>query len=193
MQAATANRTWQGLEELREALWCFLRRYTPDDNEIEDVIQETFVRAARYRVRLEDPRRLKPWAMRIARNVLADHHRRDLRYLSESQLEEGLDGLPTPVQEEGPNGVRIGATFLDQESAVDQLRRAMTQLREEDRRVLRSFYGGPGSCRETAGECGIPPHLVKIRLFRARRRLLRLLRHRVACSEGPRVHGVGVS
>ena len=58
-----------------------------------------------------------------------------------------------------------------QETALAVLVREMVSLRREDRELLRSFYGGLKSCRETAQACEVPPTLVKIRLFRARKML----------------------
>ena len=70
-------------------------------------------------------------------------------------------------------------------------RHRIVALRPDDRRVLGSFYGGAGSCRETARECAIPVHLVKVRLYRARKRLTRALRRGLSL-EGTAL-GVGVA
>jgi RNA polymerase sigma-70 factor (ECF subfamily) len=168
---------WHGLADLRGGLRSVLLRRLPDENEVEDVIQETYLRAARYRGRLQDGRRLRSWATRIALNVLSDRRRREQRYLStepgdrvlEREAEAGGPALPEAA-------LSLGRFEVERERALLVLARARRRLRESDRRVLDSFYGGAGSCRATAEECGIPPHLVKVRLFRARRRLSRAVR-----------------
>ena len=180
MDAATTERTWQGLEDLREVLRCFLRRHSHDDNEIDDVVQETFVRAARYRARLCEPRRLRSWTMRIAMNVLADIRRREQRWVSEAEAESSLEALEV-CDQHSTTALQVGRWEVERDTVLYHLRAAKGTLRSEDRCLLDSFYSGEGSCRRTADECGIPLHLVKVRLFRARQRLLRLLRHRLAC------------
>lgn len=180
MEAATTEATWQGLEECREGLRAFLRRHTRDDSEIDDVVQETFVRAARHRARHRGPRRLSAWVTRIAMNVLADARRRERRWLGEDQAPGALEGAAMPAAEAPTATLRLGSWVLERDAALRHLSDALGGLRVEDRRVLGSFYGGEGSCRRTARECGIPLQLVKVRLFRARKRLLRSLRQRLA-------------
>ena len=183
--SATRKETWTGLEEMRGLLRRFLARHSRDENEIEDVIQETFLRAARYRSNLVDVRRLRSWTMRIAVNVLSDTKRRGTRLRSVAPEDPSLE-LVDATAEGGPGEeqcFRLGRWLLEKDEALGHLQGALAELREDDRRVLGSFYGGLESCRETARECGIPGHLVKIRLFRARQRLLRSIRQRLALGD----------
>jgi RNA polymerase sigma factor (sigma-70 family) len=178
------------LEDLRERLRAHLARHCRDSHEVDDVIQETFVRAALYRKRLSDVRRLEPWAVRIAFNVLTDGRRRASRCTTTTTpgLLEGVEARES--RREADEAIRegeyrIGPWTLDHESALTQLSAALGALREEDRRMLAAFYGGAGSCREAGAACGVPLHRVKVRLFRARRKLLRLLRKRFALAAAP--------
>ena len=181
MVEATAPRAnWDGLEELRGMLTCLLARHTPDANEVDDVIHETFVRAVRYRRNLTDGSRLRSWATRIALNVLSDRKQRAARALT-GRDEAGLDAVAAREVEGSDDAVyRLGRFEVDREKALSLLRSSVACLRPEDRALLTSFYRGDQSTRATARECDIPAHLVKIRLFRARRRLVRLMRHRMA-------------
>lgn len=173
---------WSGLEELRKDLRAYLVGRCHDENELEDVIHETFLRAVRYRGK--GVRKLRPWAFRIARNVLRDHHRREVHIqdLGGEAPEEAI--LVAEEPEEEPE-YRFERWTLDREAALGALTGALARLKPDDQRVLSSFYQGEGTSRATARECEIPHHLVKIRLFRARRRLLRALRQRLALTQGP--------
>jgi len=179
--------SWQGLADLRRGLRAVLSRRLPDENEVEDVIQETYLRAARYRERLQDDRRLRSWTTRIALNVLSDRRRRERRFLAtdpaDQVLERDVEG-ESSAPLDAP--VFLGPWEVERECALGLLARALTRLRESDRRVLGSFYGGEGSCRDTAHECDIPPHLVKVRLFRARRRLSKAMRRELVREPGSR-------
>ena len=172
---------WEGLEGFRSDLRAFLARRCVDENELEDIIHETYVRAVRYRSGSR-PVRLRSWLLSIARNVLLDRRRERERYAPlEPELEPG-GGVGDPSPENGEELFHLGRWTLDRESAVLHLRHALAQLREGDRRLLRSFYEGGEDARATASVCSIPPHLLKTRLFRARRRLLKTLRRHLAPS-----------
>ncbi len=188
---ATLARDWSGLEELRRDLRAFLARKCADENELEDIIHETYLRAARYRTGSQ-PVRLRSWLLSIARNVLLDRRKYKERFSSlndsEPELEWNGDHEEAGEPEER---YQLGRWSLDREAATHHLSLALCNLREGDRRVLRSFYAGGEDSRATARDCAIPPHLVKIRLFRARKRLLKALRRHLALSFGvePRVLG----
>ncbi len=60
---------------LRDGLRHFVKkRVRPDD--VDDVVQEVFVRMQAHAAELRDEERLAAWAFRIARNVIVDHARR---------------------------------------------------------------------------------------------------------------------
>lgn len=176
---------WGGLEELRADLRRYLGQRCRDESEIDDVVQETLLRAARYRERLTEPAKLLPWARRIAANVLCDRVRKERR-LDRVRGQEGmLEAVPATASAPGAAAddggeVRCGSFVLDKHTALEVLAGELGALRSEDRELLVAFYGGAESCREAAETCDVPLSLVKVRLFRARRRLLRAMRRRLA-------------
>lgn len=175
--------SWSELEALRPALRAHLARRCRDANDIEDVIQETLLRAARYRGSLARSDRLLPWVLRISVNVLSDTARRAARLRRVAEADEWLDQVEAPAPArvaEARGAVRVGSTEVEYDVLLEHLREGMDSLKEADREVLRSYYGGAQNCHETAAECDIPAGLVKVRLFRARDRLRRLLKQRVA-------------
>ena len=170
---------WAGLEEMRDGLRSFLVRHCQDENDVEDVIQETFLRAARYR-RGHRVKNLRPWAMRIALNVLADAKRRGVRTQAEPKSSETLEPPARHEATPADSSYRVGEVWLDGESARELVLCTLGRLRGMDRAVLDSYYGGELQTRVVSEECGIPQRVVKVRLYRARQRLLFLLRQRAA-------------
>lgn len=168
---------WEGLEDLRGVLRAFLARHCSDENDVEDVIQETFLRAARYRC-LHRVQNLRPWTMRIALNVLADAKRRGIRTQARTE-DEPFDPPSEPAITEADSAYRIGQRWFDGESARELLLRTLGDLRGKDRSLLDSYYGGEHTTQAAAHECGIPRELVKVRLYRARQRLMSALEQRV--------------
>ena len=180
MEFANARESWAGLEELRPVLQMYLARRCRDENEADDIIQETLLRAARYRSSLSDPERLRAWVIRIAANCLRDHLRREGRLprgeSSEEVFEriEGRESVPGEISEDGQ--LSLNGEVVEKQLALRHVLGAMRRLRDEDQLVLDSYYTAQRSSLETAQICDVAPDLVKCRLFRARRRLRRTLR-----------------
>ena len=179
MGATVEARSWAGLVELERELRAFLGRRCRDESELDDVVQETFLRAARFRASVHDTRNLRGWTLRIGGNVLRDRQRRESR-LPRQAAPGGLDlellGDPREALARDPErAVRVGDRWVASDDAVEVLRAALARLGEHDRAVLAAYYGRGASTAEIALELGLPRELVKVRLFRARRRLLRRL------------------
>jgi RNA polymerase sigma-70 factor (ECF subfamily) len=170
---------WRGLSDLEGDLRAFLGRRCRDESELDDVVQETFLRAARFRSSVQDSRNLRGWTMRIGGNVLRDRQRRESRMprqavagaLELDELHDARDAL----DEDSGRPVRMGDRWVGLHEAAQLLRAAMERLCEHDRTVLDAYYGRGASTAAVALEMGLPRELVKVRLFRARRRLLRRL------------------
>ena len=118
----------------------------------------------------------------VARRLAAAGHPVIVNYRQGAGAEGTLEGLEAPEDDAARDDadLRLGPWVLKRGEALDHLAGAITDLRDDDREVLGSFYGGAQSSRETAEDCAIPPHLVKIRLFRARKRLLGVIQRRLA-------------
>ncbi len=188
---------WSGLEALRPVLRRCLANRCRDDSEADDIIQETLLRAARYRKSLTDPSCLRPWAVRIAHNVLRDHLRSERRLPRNEGAEEALASVegrePTPGEPHDDVRVALVGDVVEREDALVRLDEAVASLRNEDRAVLHSYYRDTGRCAETARVCAIAPALVKVRLFRARRRLMRVIEARVASERARAIGAFGGS
>lgn len=179
VRAAKGVVCWRGLAELEPHVRAYARRRCRDPHELDDVVQETLLRAARYRGGLLDEQRLRPWTLRIAANVLHDRRRRGevLRFLDPE--DEELSELPGSEADPGSAGEWMRLTefgvVMERESLVAHVSRVIGELPPADARVLRSYYREPISSARAASECGVANALVKTRLYRARKRLRRRL------------------
>lgn len=178
-----AVEAWSGLGEIESDLREFLARRCRDSSEVDDVLQETYLRAARHRHALTEAHKLRAWAMRIASNSLRDLQRRNSRLpraeVSESAFDLIVGGEADPALVECDDCVRVGVEWVSRGTALRELAATVCELKPDDRRVLESYYAGGSSGERTARECGLSRALVKVRLFRARRRLARKLRRRL--------------
>ncbi|HTF89458.1 MAG TPA: RNA polymerase sigma factor [Planctomycetota bacterium] len=171
--------SWQGLWEMEPHVRAFAGRRCRDVNELDDVVQETLLRAARYRGGLVDEGRLKPWTLRIAANVVRDRKRRDgaLFFLDPDSAE--LQRIEGSEADPGDAGEWMRLTefgvVMERDALVAHVTEVIGDLSAADARVLRSYYREPLSAARAASECGVANALVKTRLFRARKRLRRRL------------------
>ena len=172
----------------------FLRRRCRDENEVEDLVQETLIRAARYRGHLTHLDRLRSWSLQIASNVFRDHLRRSVRRPVVGVKEEILEEVPGGEQAPGEliegDLLELEGDVLDKQVVLGMLSGALKDLVDHDQLVLSSYYGGGQSTAATASVCGIRQDLVKVRLFRARRRLERAVRQRLALHRASRLVGL---
>lgn len=141
-----------------------LRRYLAsrlrDPADVDDVLQETFLRVAQRLHTLRDEDRLGPWVYRIARNAAADHQRRARR-------EEALDDEPP---DEGDDGV----PNLNEEVA-GWLRPMLYVLPEEYREALELTDLGGLTQEQLAERLGLSVSGAKTRVQRGRKRLREVL------------------
>jgi RNA polymerase sigma-70 factor (ECF subfamily) len=191
MDGPSAAGSWAGLADLRPALRRFVSRRCRDEGEVEDIVQEALIRAWRYRASLVDAECLRPWLMRIALNVFRDHVRRERR-LPRVGVEpelfdriEGREAIPGEARVECQ--VELEGAIVERPRVLDHLCDARGTLRDPDRHLLHAYYDAGRSCAETAQVCEIPAHLVKVRLYRARHRLRRVVRSRLRVEREPDV------
>ena len=176
--------TWDGLDALRTDLRRSLKRFGLCRSELDDVVQDALLRAARYRHRLADDERLRPWVTRIAVNVMRDRMRRGLRLpVIEAPHEvfaliEGREEIPGDGPED--DWLESNGAVYERARLLQHLGRALDELPPSDRRVLERWYACPDDESAASRVCERSPTLAKVHVFRARSRLVRALRKRFA-------------
>lgn len=183
MPTDLARTEWETLWKQTPSLRAYLSRRCRDENEVDDVVQETFLRAARRAPNGYTVRSPRAWLFRIATNVLCDWARGDRdRCATGADLEELVPARPSARDDGEDPLVCVDGRWVEHSTLVRMLPPALADLDDADRRVLDRYYRDGLDCRQTARRCGLSAGLVKVRLFRARRRLGRALARRVAAS-----------
>jgi RNA polymerase sigma-70 factor (ECF subfamily) len=143
------------------ALWAYLSRLTGSPDLADDLLQETYYRFLRARVRYDSEAHRRNSLFRIATNLVRDGHRRGLRCR--------FIGIPDET-------LRADVDVAGDAERRTDLGRAMAQLRPREREMLWLAYAQGSNHRDIAGTLGIKAESVRLLLFRARRKLARLLR-----------------
>lgn len=175
----TIDAPWRALDEQRPILRGWLRQRMRDDNDVEDIVQECMLRAALHRAREGEPERLTAWMIRIAENALYDHRRRMRRrplIHGETEFLDTFEGREhTPGEEREGEKLQVETLSLERCRLFDGLASAIRRLSEDDQRVLDFYYSGNNGCRDIAEAAEVAPDSIKSRLFRARRKLWRIV------------------
>jgi RNA polymerase sigma-70 factor (ECF subfamily) len=142
-----------------------------DPDEVEDVIQETYVRAFKALPRLKEPAAFESWLLSIARN-------RARTRLERKGHTRRLDEENTDPQ---PETVALVPEALQLERDMAVVRQLIAELPEgEEKKTVYLFYvEGELSAREIAERLGVGKSAVTMRLERFRARIKQELLRRV--------------
>lgn len=144
-------------QEIARQLW----RFTRDHDELEDMVQDVFVEAYQSLRSYRSDAPLLHWLRRIATRVGYRHwRRREREKLSRGQAD--VAGFPAP-EEATPS------------EAAEYLFRVFRLLPAEDRLVLTLHYFEGCDTGEIAARMGWSRAVVKVRAFRARKKLKALM------------------
>lgn len=149
-----------------------------DGDEVDDVVQETFVRAFRSLDRLDRPERFLPWILTIARNrALTRLARRKAAAEARDELEQESESLAEMVADP-PDASR--------EAELEVVRRVIDELPEgPEKETVHLFYvEGELSAREIAERLGVGKSAITMRLERFRARVRRRILAEVARLRG---------
>lgn len=146
------------------AIAAVLFRFTAQRIDLEDMTQETFIRAWRA---LPQWQALKPfihWLKRIAVNVGLEYCRKHRRSPLSRLVDEGEKKISL-IAAENPT------------PASDEARQILSHLPPDQRTILTLLYLDQMPLAEIAGHLGISLANAKIKAFRARNQLRPLLKH----------------
>jgi RNA polymerase sigma-70 factor (ECF subfamily) len=136
-----------------------------DQNEAEDLVQETFVRALAYYAQFKPGTNMKAWLTKILHNFFFDHYHQKKRWLS-------AEGLP---EHESAYWKRVAAGNLGPESRLllkelnSQITDVLKKIPEEFRTPIVLVDMGDFTYEEAAEVLSCPIGTVRSRLSRGRR------------------------
>jgi RNA polymerase sigma-70 factor (ECF subfamily) len=149
-------------ESTARPLWAYLSRILGSATLADDLVQESYYRFLRATLKSEDPAYQKAYLFRIATNLSRDHWRR----LPRQEQGEAADAEQVPADDRT-------AERVQQRS---DLGRALGGLKPRERELLWLAYVEGSSHKEIAEVLGLRAASVRLLLFRARQKMLQLLR-----------------
>lgn len=142
-------------------LWAYLARVSGDPALADDLMQESYVRFLCATLREDGEIAARRYLFKIATNLLHDFWRRP-RAASLEEL---------------PESCFVAGDWMAQSEFRAELGPALRQMRPRDRQLLWLAYAEGYSHREIAEVTGLAAASVRLLLFRARKKMARLLRN----------------
>ena len=150
-------------------------RYTNNPADALDISQETFIKAFRNLKKFKGDSSPETWVYRIAVNTALDFVRRNARRSETSLYVTDEDGKEQAL--DIPDDRYSPAKAAEQADMREQLKKAIAMLPEEQRQVLVLRDINDFSYQQISEILDVSEGTVKSRLFRARARLLELLKN----------------
>ena len=152
-------------------VFAILHRYERDAQRVEDLAQETFLKAWRALEQFDGRAPFEHWISRIAVRTALDHLRKEKRRRNEIGLPElGEDALEWLRSDDEKNE-------LAARGAAEVLELAMRELSPADRVVITLQEIEGRSVKEIAAAMGVSGVAVRVRAMRARLKLKRALKN----------------
>ncbi len=163
------------VERFQARIFSFCYQFFRDRDIATEMTQETFLRAYRYIKKYDPKRKFSTWIYSIAKNICIDEKRK-------------MDRSRTlPIDEISSSSVQMSqeSQHLKDPSQISQhledrmlLEEAIARLPVKYRTALILCYFQEMPYQEIADVLGLSLNLVKVRIFRAKKQLLELLRDR---------------
>lgn len=139
--------------------------------EAEEVSQDTFIKIYKNLGKFKGDSKFSTWVYRIAYNTCLDR----IKTYKKTRNTVGIDEFTQ-------NQVRTLETAFDLMDRADReqsIKECLQKMPEDDATLLTLFYYEELSLTEISKVIGIEPNTVKVKLFRARKRLATILKKRL--------------
>lgn len=152
------------LERYSQEAFAIVVRLVPHQEDAEELVQDAFVRAFNRLETFESRSSFSTWICRIAYTTAVSWLRkRRIKYLS-------IDDQPKLTDTE------IDET-LDDESRIEELRRAITLLKPDEQTLITLYYYDNRPLNDIAYILDVESNVLATRLHRIRRKLYLLIKH----------------
>ena len=153
----------QQLINQRAPLKNFAYSLTLNSEEAQDLVQETYLKALKYRDKFADASNLKAWLYTIMKNTFINTYRRSVKT---RQIITQTDDLSMVKPLNGSN-----SPSAESQINLKHINKAVDSLEEEYKIPFMRYFDGY-KYKEIADELDLPIGTVKSRIFLARKKLM---------------------
>jgi len=149
------------------ALKMYALHFTHDEQDADDLVQDTVLKAITYREKFQEGTNIKGWLYTIMKNTFINNYRRVLK----------ISGIVTQSEEITPSNLLHSATENrgEKQFVMDDIKEAMNKLPEEYYVPFTMYFEGY-KYQEIADHLRIPIGTIKTRIHVARKLLKKSLK-----------------
>lgn len=127
------------------------------DEDIEEVISDTFLVLWKNKGKLENSKKIKPYIAGITKNLIKEKARKNKIHLDISDYENKLESTIDLIEEE--------------REEISELKTMINKLKKQDRNILELYYYQSMKIKEIANYLKVSEFTVKQRLYRIRKQI----------------------
>jgi RNA polymerase sigma factor (sigma-70 family) len=150
------------VQETTPSVRTVVRQYAPRPEDVNDLVQEVYLRALQRLHTLEDPERFRSWLYAIARNAGLDHVRHSRR-----RPTTAMDDEPVEPRDLDPGPDELAEV----RELADRVRNGAARLNPRDSTLLAMVTQLGFTPSDVAGALGMSHTAAKVAVHRARQRL----------------------
>ena len=156
------------------AIWDFARRMAQTDEDAEDIVQDTFIKAWRHLKRFDPEKNFRTWLFAIARNTALDFLKKKKSMpFSAFENDTGDNALLKTLTDAAP----LPYEMIERKEVGTIIKEMLNKLSPKHRATLALRYNDDLTFRAIAERLAEPLHTVKSRNRRALALLEKLLAH----------------
>ena len=142
-----------------------------NQEEAEEVSQDTFVKVYTSLQGFKGDSKFSTWIYRIAYNTCLDRIKKNKKHFDHVELNEVTENKVYTLQ----NALKI----MEQKEKAEKIRSCLDQVPAEDAALLTLFYFEEKNLKELEKIMDLTVSTIKVRLFRARKRLAAIMLQRL--------------
>lgn len=167
----------QAITELYTCAWqevsIVIRSMIRTDNDaVQDLVQDTFLKAFNRLDQLDDPTKYHAWIKQIARNTALDYLKKSKAILFSELYDD--DSIPIEIEDEDLS--HLPDVALDKQESARLLREILDSLPQMQRTVLSLHYIQDIPVKEIAAILGRSENTIKVQLHKGRKNLEQKIR-----------------
>ena len=160
------------VKQYKDLVYTLAIRMLKNREEAEEVAQDTFIKLYKSVNKFKGDSKLSTWIYRVAYNTCLDRLKKHKRTLDTVEIND--------FTEYNVDAIENGLDALETKERKDAIVNCINQLAPKDNVVLTLYYFEELSIDEIAKVIGETTNNVKVKLYRSRKRLSKLLKDQVA-------------
>ncbi|TYA71354.1 RNA polymerase sigma factor [Seonamhaeicola marinus] len=155
----------------KDMVYTLTLRMLKNREEAEEVAQDTFVKMYKSLSKFKGDSKFSTWVYKIAYNTSLDRIKKNKKYLNNVAIDE--------YTEHEVKTINNALTSIENKEKEEAIKHCINLLPPDDSFLLTLFYYNDQTLDEIAKAMNLTPNNVKVKLFRSRKKLAKILEKRL--------------